>query len=98
MRRQLIFRMPFHYTPDGVPMIRDLDAVSLTFTLWEQSRQDLLALEQKLIEIRRAPSRDVQEIEQLDQQLSVLRVKTERLLRQAIDALRDHRQRGNTGK
>jgi hypothetical protein len=98
MRRLLIFRMQIHYTPDGVPMIRDLDAVSLTFTLWEQSRKDLLALEEKLIQIRRTPSRDVQEIEQLDQHLSVLRVKTERLLGQAIDALRDHRERGNTGK
>ena len=78
-------------------MIRDLDAVSLTFTLWEQSRKDLLALEDKLIEIRRTPSRNVEEVEQLDEQLSILRVRTERLLGQAIEALRDYRQRGNTG-
>jgi hypothetical protein len=78
-------------------MIRDLDAVSLTFTLWEQSRKDLLVLEEKLIDIRRAPSRNVEEVEQLDQQLSILRVRTERLLGQAIEALRDYRQRGNTG-
>jgi hypothetical protein len=78
-------------------MIRDLDAVSLTFTLWEQSRKDLLALEEKLIHIRRQPSRNVEEIEVLDQQLSIQRVRTERLLGQAIEALRDYRQRGNTG-
>lgn len=78
-------------------MIRDLDAVSLTFSLWEQSRKDLLALEEKLIACRRQPSSDVAEIEQLDQELSILRVRTERLLGQAIEALREYRQRGNSG-
>lgn len=73
-------------------MIREMDGVSLAFSLWEQARKDLAACEDRLHVLRRGrPTMD--ELEVLDAEIALLRVKTDRLLGQAIDALREHSQR-----
>jgi hypothetical protein len=69
-------------------MIRETDGTSLVFSLWEQSRKELAAAENKLYELRKGGAGPDQ-IDVLDAEIAVLRVKTERLLGQAIDALRE---------
>ncbi|WP_041674971.1 hypothetical protein [Ramlibacter tataouinensis] len=64
----------------------------MTFSLWEESRRELLELEERLIAMRRSGPIDPKELDVLDAEIAVLRVKTERLLGQAIEALRELRQ------
>jgi hypothetical protein len=79
-------------------MIRELDEITLTFSLWEQSRKDLHQLEEELIGAkRRNPPISRAELEALDARLAVLKVQNERLLGQALNALREYTQRGNKG-
>lgn len=79
-------------------MIRELDDVTLTFSLWEQSRRDLQAVEERLVQLR-ASGRQVAgaELDALDAEHAILRVRTDRLLGQAIQALRASREAGSKG-
>jgi hypothetical protein len=73
-------------------MVREQDDISLAFSLWEQSRKDLAQAENRLYECRRSNT-DPQALDVLDAEIAVLRVKTERLLGQAIEALREQAHR-----
>lgn len=79
-------------------MIRDLDEVTLSFSLWEQARRDLGAVEERIAQLRLAGERVTSaELDALDAEHAVLRVRTDRLLGQAIEALRSSRAAGNCG-
>lgn len=79
-------------------MIRDLDEVTLSFSLWEQSRRDLAAVEERIAQLRLAGARVTSaELDALDAEYAVLRVRTDRLLGQAIEALRASRAAGHRG-
>lgn len=79
-------------------MIRELDPTTLTFSMWQQSRQELRDAEEELLRARHSQCRLTgPEIDELEARLAVLRVRTERLLGQALDALREYAQAGNTG-
>ena len=79
-------------------MIRDLDEVTLSFSLWEQSRRDLGAVEERLVQLKRTGDKVTSaELDALDAEHAVLRVRTDRLLGQAIEALRASREAGNKG-
>ena len=73
-------------------MVREQDDISLAFSLWEQSRKELAEAENRLYECRRN-NKDAAALDVLDADLAVLRVKTERLLGQAIEALREQANR-----
>lgn len=78
-------------------MIREMDGVQVAFSLWEQSRKELAQAENRLYELRLGgPS--TQELDVLDAEIAVLRVKTDRLLGQAIEALREQANRLTGGK
>ncbi|HZY19851.1 MAG TPA: RNA polymerase subunit sigma-32 [Ramlibacter sp.] len=79
-------------------MIRDLDQVSLTFSLWQQARSELQALEAKLLVLKNS-GRPVEqmELDVLHGELLLAKEKSERLLVGAIEALRDSRTRGTSG-
>lgn len=75
-----------------------MDDVTLTFSLWEQSRRDLRAVEDRLVQLRLAGKKVASaELDALDAEHAVLRVRTDRLLGQAIEALRSSREAGNKG-
>jgi len=79
-------------------MIRELDSTTLTFSMWQQSRQELRDAEEELLQARHSQSRLTgSQIDELEARLAVLRVRTDRLLGQALDALREYAQAGNTG-
>ena len=69
-------------------MVREQDEISVAFSLWEQSRRELADAENRLY-ARRLHNNDPQALDVLDAEIAVLRVKTERLLGQAIEALRE---------
>jgi hypothetical protein len=73
-------------------MVREQDDISLAFSLWEQARKELAEAENRLYE-RRRNNTDTQALDVLDAEIAVLRVKTERLLGQAIEALREQANR-----
>jgi uncharacterized protein YueI len=72
-------------------MIRELDGVSLAFSLWEQSRETLGSYEERLIALRKEPH-TARDLDILEAEIAVLREKTDRLLREAIKVLREHAQ------
>jgi chromosome segregation ATPase len=78
-------------------MIRELDDVSLTFSLWQQARQDLHAIEEELLAARRRAMVSSQDLDELDQKMAQTKAKVESLLAQALQALRTYTARGNTG-
>lgn len=79
-------------------MIRDLDEVTLSFSLWEQARRDLGAVEERIAQLKLAKTRVTSdELDALDAEHAVLRVRTDRLLGQAIEALRSSRAAGHRG-
>lgn len=73
-------------------MVREQDDISIAFSLWEQARKELAEAENRLYE-RRRNNTDTQALDVLDAEIAVLRVKTERLLGQAIEALREQANR-----
>ncbi|HSI54465.1 MAG TPA: RNA polymerase subunit sigma-32 [Ramlibacter sp.] len=79
-------------------MIREMDGISVAFSLWEQSRKELADAENRLYELR-VRNTDPAALDVLDAEIALLRVKTDRLLGQAIEALREQTQRvpGNKG-
>jgi hypothetical protein len=78
-------------------MIREMDGISVAFSLWEQSRKELAEAENRLYELRRN-RHDPEALDVLDAEIALLRVKTERLLGQAIEALREQANRLSGGK
>lgn len=70
-------------------MIRDLDGVSLAFSMWEQARRAVKAAEEKLIELRRRPH-TAAELQAVEAEILRLRAEADRLLDEAIAALRRH--------
>jgi hypothetical protein len=83
--------------PTRRSMIRELDDVSLTFSLWQQARQDLHAIEEELLAARRRAMVSSQDLDELDQKMAQTKAKVESLLAQALQALRNYTARGNTG-
>jgi hypothetical protein len=69
-------------------MVREQDDISIAFSLWEQARQELRSAEDRLLQ-RRIKNDDLLALDVLDAEIAVLRVKTDRLLGQAIEALRE---------
>lgn len=78
-------------------MIREMDGISVAFSLWEQSRRELAEAENRLYELRRKND-DAEALDVLDAEIALLRVKTDRLLGQAIEALREQTNRHTGGK
>lgn len=78
-------------------MIREMDGIQVAFSLWEQARRELADAENRLYELRRG-SPNAEALDVLDAEIAVLRVKTDRLLGQAIEALREQAQRLTGGK
>lgn len=69
-------------------MIREMDGISLAFSLWEQARKELAEAENRIYELR-VQNNDPDSLNVLDAEIAVLRVKTDLLLGQAIEALRN---------
>ncbi len=69
-------------------MIREMDGISLAFSLWEQARKELVEAENRIYELR-VQKNDPDSLNVLDAEIAVLRVKTDRLMGQAIEALRN---------
>lgn len=70
-------------------MIRELDDVSVAFSMWEQARQAVREAEERLLAIRKrrhAPA----ELEGIQEEILHLRARTDRLMDEAIAALRRH--------
>lgn len=79
-------------------MIRDLDPISLTFSLWEQAREDLHQVEEQLLRARREqPPLNPQQIDEIAGRLTVLKGQTDRLREQAIAALLERTRAGYKG-
>ncbi len=72
-------------------MIRELDGVSLVFSLWEQSRKTLASYEERLIDLRKQ-AHTTQDLDVLEAEIAVEREKTTRLLQEAIKVLRENAQ------
>jgi hypothetical protein len=70
-------------------MIRELDGVSLAFSLWEQSRKTLASYEDRLIDLREQ-AYTTQDLDVLEAEIAVQREKTKRLFQEAIKVLREH--------
>ena len=68
-------------------MVRDQDGIAIAFSLWEQARRELAQAEERLYQ-HRLNKGDPQELDILDAEIAVRRVHVDRLLGQAIDALR----------
>jgi hypothetical protein len=73
-------------------MVREQDDISIAFLLWEQSRNQLREAENKLFELRKNND-DPRALDVLEAEIALLGVKTERLLGQAIEALRENSER-----
>jgi hypothetical protein len=76
-------------------MIRDLDDLTLTFSLWEQARAELRELEAKLNAATAAGAEPDSELVDL---LEAHREKADTLLKMAIDALRGYTARREAGQ
>lgn len=70
-------------------MIRELDDVSLAFSMWEQARKAVREAEEKLLEIRKR-RHTAAELAAIQEEIVQLRAKTDRLMDEAIAALRRH--------
>lgn len=70
-------------------MIRDLDDVALAFSMWEQARQAARAAEEQLADISRRPHAAT-ELTRIRREILELRAKADRLMDEAIAALRRH--------
>jgi hypothetical protein len=73
-------------------MIREMDGISVAFSLWEQARKELAESENRLYLLRKNND-DPDALDVLDAEICLLRTKTDRLLGQAIEALREDSQR-----
>ncbi|AEG91450.1 RNA polymerase subunit sigma-32 [Ramlibacter tataouinensis] len=69
-------------------MVRDQDDIAIAFSLWEQARKELAEAENRLYDRRKANT-DPKALDVLDAEIAVLRVRADRLLGQAIEALRE---------
>jgi hypothetical protein len=70
-------------------MIRELDDVSLAFSVWEQARKAVRAAEERLLQLRKR-AHTAAELAQLQDELLRLRAQSDRLLDESIAALRRH--------
>lgn len=70
-------------------MIRELDDVSLAFSMWEQARQAVREAEEKLLQLR-GRRHTAAELAAVQDEIAALRARTDRLMDEAIDALRRH--------
>jgi microcystin degradation protein MlrC len=70
-------------------MIRELDDVSLAFSMWEQARQAVREAEERLLAIRKR-RHTAAELEGIQEEILHLRARTDRLMDEAISALRRH--------
>ena len=70
-------------------MIRELDDVSLAFSMWEQARQAVRDAEEKLLQLRQR-RHTPQELATIQDEIVELRARTDRLMDEAIAALRRH--------
>lgn len=70
-------------------MIRELDDVSLAFSMWEQARQAVRDAEEELLQIRRR-RHSAAELSAVQDEIAELRARTDRLMDEAIAALRRH--------
>jgi flagellin-like hook-associated protein FlgL len=70
-------------------LIRELDDVSLAFSMWEQARKAVRDAEEKLLQIRKR-RHTAQELAAIQDEIVQLRAKTDRLMDEAIAALRRH--------
>jgi hypothetical protein len=70
-------------------MIRELDDVSLAFSMWEQARQAVREAEERLVAIRKR-RHTAAELEGIQEEILHLRARTDRLMDEAISALRRH--------
>lgn len=70
-------------------MIRELDDVSLAFSMWEQARQAVREAEERLLRLRKRPHTP-DELAAIQDEIVQLRARTERLMDEAIAALRRH--------
>lgn len=70
-------------------MIRELDDVSLAFSMWEQARQAVREAEEKLLQMRRR-RHSAADLEGIQEEILHLRARTDRLMDEAIAALRRH--------
>jgi hypothetical protein len=72
-------------------MVRDLDEVVLTLSLWKQARQELQQLEERLMAVKASGhAAATAELHELERLLSTAQSKTESLLDQALHTLRRH--------
>ena len=79
-------------------MIRDLDELAVTFSLWEQARKELAEMEVQLAcVVAQRHAHTQSDLHALQERLTCMRTRTDELLAQAIDALRSYAARGNTG-
>jgi hypothetical protein len=70
-------------------MIRELDDVSLAFSMWEQARQAVREAEEKLLQMRKR-RHTTAELAAIQEEIVDLRARTDRLMDEAIAALRRH--------
>ena len=70
-------------------MIRELDDVSVAFSMWEQARQAVREAEEKLLQMRRH-RHSAADLEGIQEEILHLRARTDRLMDEAIAALRRH--------
>jgi hypothetical protein len=70
-------------------MIRELDDVSLAFSMWEQARQAVREAEERLLLMRKR-RHSAAELEGIQEEILHLRARTDRLMDEAIAALRRH--------
>jgi hypothetical protein len=70
-------------------MIRELDDVSLAFSMWEQARQAVREAEERLLQMRKRRHSGA-ELEGIQEEILHLRARTDRLMDEAIAALRRH--------
>jgi hypothetical protein len=70
-------------------MIRELDDVSLAFSMWEQARQAVREAEEKLLQMRKR-RHTAAELAAIQEEIVDLRARTDRLMDEAIAALRRH--------
>lgn len=70
-------------------MIRELDDVSLAFSMWEQARQAVRDAEERLLRLRKR-QHTPDELAAIQEEIVQLRARTDRLMDEAIAALRRH--------
>jgi len=79
-------------------MIRELDSLALAFSLWEQARHELRAVEEELVRARHArPPLSLEQLNTLDTRLRDLNDRTDKLLQQALRELRTYTSAGFKG-